>query len=63
LQDNNVLHVNLFVSNAVVPSEPGKWNGWGRCVFFVADVDAFHASIVQAGVSAPAPIDAPWGER
>ena len=62
-KDNNVLHVNLFHSAAYEPPAPGEWNGWGRCVFFVEDVDALHASLAEQGVRAPAPTDAPWGER
>ena len=55
------MHVNLFLSPAC--NEKGEWRGWGRCVFFVDDVDALHASLVQQGVEAPAPKNAPWGER
>ena len=62
-KDNNVMHVNLFHSAAYEPPAPGEWNGWGRCVFFVEDVDALHASLAEQGVRAPAPTDAPWGER
>jgi hypothetical protein len=57
-QDNNDLHINLFVSK-----EAGEWKGWGRCVVFVDDVDALHSSLTEQGVHAPAPQDAPWGER
>ena len=35
----------------------------GRAVFFVDDVDALHTQLADGGVTAPAPRDAPWGER
>lgn len=39
-----------------------RW--WGRAIFYVSDVDAFHARAVTAGL-APLfpPRDAAWGER
>jgi catechol 2,3-dioxygenase-like lactoylglutathione lyase family enzyme len=37
---------------------------WGRVIFYVSDVDAFHARAVAAGLkSDTSPEDAPWGER
>jgi catechol 2,3-dioxygenase-like lactoylglutathione lyase family enzyme len=37
---------------------------WGRVIFYVTDVDAFHALAVAAGLKpGTAPADAPWGER
>lgn len=37
---------------------------WGRAIFYVEDVDAFHASAVAAGLRPQfAPRDAPWRER
>lgn len=37
---------------------------WGRVIFFVDNVDAFHARAIAAGYHpATAPADAPWGER
>ena len=37
---------------------------WGRAIFYVSDVDAFHARAVAAGLRPDtAPADAPWGER
>ena len=37
---------------------------WGRVIFYVSDVDAFHARAVAAGLSPDStPADAPWGER
>jgi catechol 2,3-dioxygenase-like lactoylglutathione lyase family enzyme len=40
----------------------GSW--WGRVIFHVSDVDAFHARAVAAGLKPDTgPADAPWGER
>lgn len=37
---------------------------WGRVIFWVDDVDAFHARALAAGrTPSTAPSDAPWGER
>ena len=37
---------------------------WGRAIFHVSDVDAFHARAVARGLAPDfAPRDAPWGER
>ncbi len=37
---------------------------WGRAIFYVDDVDAFHASAVSAGLKPEfEPRDAPWRER
>lgn len=44
------------------PPRPGS--GWGRTVFWVADVDAQHRRALEAGHHpSSAPADAPWGER
>jgi catechol 2,3-dioxygenase-like lactoylglutathione lyase family enzyme len=41
---------------------PRSW--WGRVIFHLSDVDAFHARAVAAGLEPDtAPADAPWGER
>jgi catechol 2,3-dioxygenase-like lactoylglutathione lyase family enzyme len=41
-----------------------SWSWWGRVIFHVTDVDAFHARAVAAGLEPDtAPADAPWGER
>lgn len=38
--------------------------GWGRAIFYVADVDAFHQHCKEAGLTPDfAPSDAPWDER
>lgn len=37
---------------------------WGRAIFYVDDVDAFHANAVSAGLTPESePRDAPWRER
>jgi catechol 2,3-dioxygenase-like lactoylglutathione lyase family enzyme len=41
-----------------------KWSWWGRVIFYVSDVDAFHARALAAGLCPDSvPCDAPWGER
>lgn len=63
--DNNALHINLMLSPGYEPPppQPGAPGGWGRAVIFVEDVDALHSDLTRSGVDAPAPRDAPWGER
>jgi catechol 2,3-dioxygenase-like lactoylglutathione lyase family enzyme len=40
------------------------WDGWGRVIFYVDDVDAMYAHARAQGLSPPAaPQDAAWGER
>ena len=52
-------HLNLALRRDVAPLE-----GWGRAIFYVADVDAMHARAVEAGLTPEfAPRDAAWGER
>jgi len=62
---NNALHINLVLAEAYTPPapQPGAPGGWGRAVIFVDDVDALHTQLADGGVTAPAPRDAPWGER
>ena len=62
---NNALHINLVHSPSYTPpaAQPGVPGGWGRAVIFVEDVDALHTQMTSAGIDAPAPRDAPWGER
>ncbi len=37
---------------------------WGRTIFYVEDVDAFHANAVEQGLQPEfTPRDAPWRER
>lgn len=52
-------YLNLL---AVPPETPLHW--WGRAIFYVSDVDAFHTQALAAGLQPEsAPRDAPWGER
>ena len=37
--------------------------GWGRLIFYVADVDAFWESLRGKGFNPESPRDASWGER
>jgi catechol 2,3-dioxygenase-like lactoylglutathione lyase family enzyme len=37
--------------------------GWGRMIFYVADVDAFWNYLKERGFDPARPKDAPWGER
>ena len=41
----------------------GRVPPWGRVIIYVSDVDAIHRRVRELGLSAPAPVDAPWGER
>lgn len=51
--------LNLTVETGHAP--PGFW---GRAIFEVANVDAFHAAITAAGIETDfTPRDAPWMER
>lgn len=51
--------LNLQLDPPRVPS-----GVWGRVIFFVDDVDAMHARVVDAGGTPDGqPSDAPWGER
>jgi catechol 2,3-dioxygenase-like lactoylglutathione lyase family enzyme len=36
---------------------------WGRLIFYVADVDAFWAYLLEKGFHPESPRDASWGER
>lgn len=50
--------------NLIAQPVDRRWSWWGRAIFFVSDVDAFHARAVAAGLKPDtAPADAPWGER
>jgi catechol 2,3-dioxygenase-like lactoylglutathione lyase family enzyme len=52
-------YLNLIARPA---GQPRPW--WGRVIFHVSDVDAFHARAVAAGLRPDtSPADAPWGER
>jgi catechol 2,3-dioxygenase-like lactoylglutathione lyase family enzyme len=50
--------------NLVTQPAQRRWAWWGRVIFYVADVDAFHARAVENGIRPDtAPHDAAWGER
>ena len=47
-------------------SVPGQcvWAKWGRAIFYVDDVDAYHAQAVSIGLRPEfSPRDGSWGER
>lgn len=51
-----------FLNLSAEPGSPGI--GWGRVIFHVNDVDAFHRRAQARGLEADfAPRDAVWGER
>ncbi|CAE7803559.1 unnamed protein product, partial [Symbiodinium sp. CCMP2456] len=61
---DNRYHVNLFRSSSYAPPAHGAWNGVGRSIFYVSDVNVFYNQITAAGLNAEfAPKDADWGER
>ena len=50
--------------NLIAQPEEGRWSWWGRVIFHVSDVDAFHQRALAAGHKPhDVPRDAPWGER
>lgn len=50
--------------NLIAAPQERQWAWWGRAIFYVADVDAYYARLVAAGVPPQMPPrDAPWGER
>ena len=52
-----------YLNLIAMPAET-EWTWWGRTIFYVSDVDAFHANALQHGLEPEAePADAPWGER
>ena len=54
-------YLNLIADQPADQPAPGFW---GRAIFYVEDVDAFHASALAAGLTPEfAPRDAPWRER
>ena len=50
-----------FVNLAAVSTYKGQW--WGRVIFPVTQVDAYHQTLTAAGLQPDKPMDAPWGER
>ena len=58
------LHAGSGYLNLIARPADLKRSWWGRVIFHVTDVDAFHARAVAAGLKPDtAPADAPWGER
>jgi len=50
--------------NLGLSKDPGPFDGWGRAIFYVADVDAMYARALEAGFTPEfEPRDATWGER
>ena len=57
-------NLNLQHSPDQFDRSDGARRSWGRFIVHVADVDAAHRSLTNAGYQADAePTDAPWGER
>src|SRR5215471_20720696 len=50
-----------FVNLSLGSEYEHQW--WGRAIFRVDDVDAYHRSLQVQGVTADSPQNAPWGER
>ena len=62
--DFTSFHVGDGYLNLGLRSDSGDVSGWGRTIFYVADVDVMHARVIGAGfVPEFEPRDAPWGER
>jgi catechol 2,3-dioxygenase-like lactoylglutathione lyase family enzyme len=54
------VHLNLIAEG----TEGRQWSWWGRLIFQVADVDAFHRHICARGLQPEfSPRDAVWRER
>ena len=50
--------------NLIAQAAERAWSWWGRVIFHVADVDAFHRHAAGQGLKPDfAPRDAEWGER
>jgi len=50
--------------NLGLRKDPGPFEGWGRAIFYVTDVDAMYARAREAGFTPEfEPRDAAWGER
>jgi prepilin-type N-terminal cleavage/methylation domain-containing protein/prepilin-type processing-associated H-X9-DG protein len=58
------LHAGSGYLNLIARPAGHRRSWWGRVIFHVSDVDAFHARAIAAGLEPDtAPADAPWGER
>ena len=50
--------------NLTTEGSEREWSWWGRVIFYVSDVDAFHHRACAAGLLPDfSPRDATWGER
>jgi catechol 2,3-dioxygenase-like lactoylglutathione lyase family enzyme len=50
--------------NLTTEGSERDWSWWGRIIFHVSDVDAFHQRAAAAGLAPDfPPRDATWGER
>ena len=50
--------------NLILTHGGATWTWWGRAIFYVDDVDAFHRNALARGLKpSSAPDDAHWGER
>lgn len=57
-------YLNLMIDGSEDEGRSNGWSGWGRVIFYVTDVDAFHRRALEAGLRPEAPPrDARWGER
>jgi catechol 2,3-dioxygenase-like lactoylglutathione lyase family enzyme len=57
-------HAGASYLNLIAEPAGRQWSWWGRVIFHVLDVDAFHFRAVAAGLRPDtAPQDASWGER
>merc|ERR1711924_195016 len=61
---DNSYHVNIELSKQLKRPPVNVWNGIGRSILYVADVDAFYRAVVSSGLKPEfEPKDADWGER
>ena len=58
------LHAGSCYLNLIAQPADRRLLWWGRVIFHVSDVDAFHRRALDSGLApTTAPADAPWGER
>jgi catechol 2,3-dioxygenase-like lactoylglutathione lyase family enzyme len=58
------LHAGSCYLNLIAQPADRRLLWWGRVIFHVSDVDAFHRRALDNGLApTTAPADAPWGER
>jgi len=61
---DNSFHINVFLSKDYRPPAGGRWNGWGRAILYVDNVDVAYHHVVSRGLQPEAaPANASWGER